>query len=135
MNDNKVQQDDILKDLFKELPLEKVSDSFTVSTMSKVEKIQRHKKRRSQWLTVLLPVSGIVMVVCITSFLFYFTGIKVPQIDIDFQLILLKTGLFFKQNTSIFAIGFLVLLLLIADFLLRNYFDQKKGTKVSSSIS
>lgn len=126
MNENNIHESDTLVDLFNKLPLEKVSDSFTFSVMNKVEKIQCYKKRKAQLLTILLPVSGVVVVVCVTSLIFYITGTIVPQVDVDFQIILSQIIIFLEQNTLIFAIGFIVLLLLIMDFLLRNYVNNKK---------
>ncbi|MCL1937054.1 MAG: hypothetical protein FWF52_01495 [Candidatus Azobacteroides sp.] len=115
MKTNNDLNDQWLADLFEKMPLEDVSDGFTENLMRQIENDLQKAKRKARWITMGQAAAGVGGIL-LTPAVLWFTGFSLPPLHLRFDPIVLSTGIS-------------ILLLLIADMLLRKYnFSQKHKT-------
>jgi len=116
---------DPFKALFNELPKEKTSEQFLSSVTNKAYTIQKLQKKKNFWMSIFLPVAGILTVVAIASLLLYFMD---NQLDVHARsLVSVFTPLFALENyPDLFLYGLAILLLLMFDSLFRRHIQKKK---------
>jgi hypothetical protein len=119
MNKNKTVSDKQLKDLFKQITLSSPSSDFTENLMIKVESEAQKQVRNQKWISFLQMAAGICAIMFSPCLYIYFF---VPEFFSLFTL----PNLNIKLDPTITLIGFTILLLLVADSLLRQYFLSKR---------
>jgi hypothetical protein len=123
MNKESKNTDERLKDIFKEMPLEKPSLNFTEILLCRLEKEKIKEERKKRCVTVLQWAISIISLFCIPALAIYLCMIFIPDFSFSFTL----TEIHF--NPFILLVGFSILLLLIADILLEKYINRKKTDK------
>jgi cobalamin biosynthesis protein CobD/CbiB len=114
------QQERIIEELLREIPLEKYSISFTDNLLSVIEKeVIREKKKRNvrQFMQIAAGVIAILSVPVLTYFL-----APILLKEVSFSLTIPKIHF----NPFILTTGFAILFLLIADTLIRKHIQHKK---------
>jgi O-antigen/teichoic acid export membrane protein len=106
-----------LKELFGKMHRVDPSIGFTENLLSKIEKETKKEKRKNQWITIGSAAAGVIGILLIPGLTFYWgaffiPGFSSPKMNIHFDPIIV-------------AIGFSVLLLLIADILVRKHFHSE----------
>jgi H+/Cl- antiporter ClcA len=117
MNKEAKNTDRRLKDIFREIPLERLSSNFTENLLYRLEKEIIKEKRKKQVLTVLQWAVSIISIFYIPGLAIYLCRIFIPDFSFSFSFTLAKIHI----EPVILLIGFSVLFLLIADILLRKY--------------
>jgi len=120
MNNNKTISDKQLKDIFKQISLDSPSPVFMENLMTKVESEAQKQVKKQKWIPVLQMAAGILAIILFPGLYIYFF---VP----DFFSMFPIPHFNLKFDPAITLIGFTVLLLLVADSLLRqHYFSKRK---------
>ena len=113
-------QNKYLEELFKEVSLEKPSLNFTENLMKKIEKEAVKQEQKIKWLTVGQIAAGVTGILLTPVLTIYFCRRFIPDFAFTFPNIQMSF------DPMIFSIGFSVLLLLIADTLLRKHIHSKR---------
>jgi hypothetical protein len=121
MNVNKNISDSQLRELFKEVTLDNPSFRFTEKLMAKIEKEAVKEKNRKKRLSYGLLATGIASMILLPTLAIYVYGLFVPEFAFSFSFP--QIHLHFDAN--LIAIGFAVLLLLVADTLYRKHLHSK----------
>lgn len=120
MNSNKTISDKQLRDLFKQVTLDSPSPDFIEKLTAKVESEAHKQARKQQWISFLQMAAGILAIVLFPCTYIYFF---IP----DFFALFSLPHLNLKFDLTVTLIGLTVLLLLVADTLLRqHYFSKRK---------
>jgi hypothetical protein len=120
MNNNKIISNKQLDYLFKQFTLDTPSPDFMENLMTKIESEARKQARKQKWISLLQMAAGILAITLFPSLYIYFF---IP----DFFSLFTLPHFNLKFDPMITLIGFTILLLLIADSLLRqHYFSKKK---------
>jgi hypothetical protein len=87
--------------------------------------MQKLQEKKNFWMSIFLPVVGILAVVSIASLLLYFMD---NQLDVHVRaLVSVFTSLFALENyPDLFLYGLAILLLLMFDSLFRRHIQKKK---------
>jgi hypothetical protein len=123
---NRDDAEDITQEIFikfMEMPLEKPSSNFTENLLCRLEKEIIKEKRKKKVLTVLQWAVSIISIFYIPGLTTYLCTIFIPGFSFSFSFILAKIHI----EPLILSAGFSVLLLLIADTLLRKYSLSKRN--------
>ncbi|MDR0506451.1 MAG: hypothetical protein LBH32_06510 [Dysgonamonadaceae bacterium] len=120
MNNNNTISDKQLKNLFKQINLTSPSSGFMENLMGKVEVEALKQAKRQKWILFLQMAAGIFVMLLFPILYIYFF---VP--DFFSRFALPPINLEIKPTTTL--TGLAVLLLLVADTLLRqHYFSKRK---------
>jgi hypothetical protein len=120
MNNIKEISDNQLKDAIKQITLDSPSPAFMENLMTKIEYEARKQARKQRWITLLQMAAGIFAIILFPCLYIYFF---VP----DFFSVFTLPHFNLKFDPNITLIGFTILLLLVADNLLRQrYFSKRK---------
>ncbi|MDR2804734.1 MAG: hypothetical protein LBB85_03705 [Dysgonamonadaceae bacterium] len=106
----KTTDNQLLENLFREIPLETPSDGFMETLSLRIKKDLRKQARKRKWMTVIQLAAGVIGILS-TPVIFYR--------QTDFTFAFPKTALSF--DPLIVVIGLAVLLVLIGDSLIRKY--------------
>ncbi|MDR0560619.1 MAG: hypothetical protein LBG92_10655 [Prevotellaceae bacterium] len=123
MNNNKTISDKQLKDLFKQISADSPSSGFMEKLMDKVELEVSKQVKRQKWIPFLQMAAGIFAILFLPVLYIYFV---IPDFFSQFAIPCIDL----KSNLNVTVTGLIVLLLLVADTLLRqHYFSKRKENK------
>jgi hypothetical protein len=119
MNNESKNTDEWLKDIFKEMPLEKPSLNFMENLICRLEKEKIKEERKSLCITVLQWAVSVISLFFVPALAIYLCIIFIPDFTFSFSLTEIHI------NPVILQIGLSVLLGLIAEILLEKYIRDK----------
>lgn len=126
MDKKSLEQKDILRKLFRELPQEEPSERFSSAVMARVMEVEHQKRRRARWINVLLPLAGAVALILLSGLALYLSGWKADFQVIEREIFLQSIARFWEKSGYLFGVGLIALLLLIFDSLLRRHRDRDR---------
>jgi len=113
MKTNKSLSEDNLSKLFGEIPFEEPSADFTDRLLLRIDKEILLEKRKQRWVLAGQIAAGILGIFILPALTVYLCTIFLPGFSFSFPKI------HFDLNPNLMVIGLAVLLLLIADTLVR----------------
>jgi hypothetical protein len=119
MNKNKIVSESQLKEIFKEVPLEKLPSGFAEVLMSKIEKESFKKRMRRKLIVSLQIAAGIASMLLFPALAIHLCNIFIPGFSFSFS----DLNIGFDSNSVV--IGFAVVMLLIIDSLHKKYVAKK----------
>jgi len=119
----KMEEKDLLLELFRELPDEELPVGFNRTMMSRIgQEIERLEKKRRLQIILGYVAAGVTLLVGVVIVLYFkgFTLSKLQLLRVDMSV--------FKSPQFILSvqIGSIALLLLMADTLIHSYFNRKR---------
>jgi hypothetical protein len=110
----KTEDNQSLKNLFREIRIETPSPGFTQKMTFRIEQEIRKKERQQQWISILQIAAGMLGIIAVASGALYW--------KIGFVLSFPKLNL--SVDPLIWIIGLAILLVLIGDSLLRKWWHS-----------